>query len=242
MEKGATLPGSRWFRIWEVVAALGLVLACVLLGVGVTIALWAVGAFLAALLLLTFRASHPAETGLGDGFTLCATVTQAGAFGAAFVACCAFATLSPGLALILVTLATASSPFLRQSIRRIPRGRAGDDVIPNAAGDHTPPPAPSERAAVASPSLRRVCDPVGAPCLTNEELCHTWRRTFLLLQQDVDPAATAALVSIRQGCLDEMERRNPDGLQAWLASGARAAGSPEKFLTAPTDDGQPEVA
>jgi hypothetical protein len=30
--------------------------------------------------------------------------------------------------------------------------------------------------------------------------------------------------------LDELERRNPDGLMAWLASGARAAADPSRYV------------
>ncbi|MEU4287224.1 hypothetical protein AB0E63_03300 [Kribbella sp. NPDC026596] len=35
---------------------------------------------------------------------------------------------------------------------------------------------------------------------------------------------------IRQRCLDVLERRDPDGLHAWLASAASAGGDPNRFL------------
>jgi len=37
-------------------------------------------------------------------------------------------------------------------------------------------------------------------------------------------------VEQRQLYLDEFERRNPTGLAEWLASGARAAGDPTRFI------------
>jgi hypothetical protein len=44
------------------------------------------------------------------------------------------------------------------------------------------------------------------------------------------------VVAQRQVYLDEMERRSPSGLRAWLESGARAAGGPERFLGKRRDD------
>ncbi|MEU4196842.1 hypothetical protein AB0E69_33415 [Kribbella sp. NPDC026611] len=35
----------------------------------------------------------------------------------------------------------------------------------------------------------------------------------------------------RQRCLDELERRDPEGLNAWLGSTASAAGDPSYCLT-----------
>lgn len=37
----------------------------------------------------------------------------------------------------------------------------------------------------------------------------------------------------RQRCLDELERRDPDGLHACLSSPASAAGDPRRFLDGP---------
>ncbi len=37
-------------------------------------------------------------------------------------------------------------------------------------------------------------------------------------------------MTLRQGCLDELERRHPSALHAWLDSGARASEGPERFL------------
>jgi hypothetical protein len=43
-------------------------------------------------------------------------------------------------------------------------------------------------------------------------------------------AARLRIVARRQTYLDELERRAPAQLGAWLAAGARAAGDPSKFI------------
>jgi hypothetical protein len=39
-----------------------------------------------------------------------------------------------------------------------------------------------------------------------------------------------SIVEARRDYIDELERRSPHGLMAWLASGARAAGDPSRFI------------
>jgi hypothetical protein len=63
------------------------------------------------------------------------------------------------------------------------------------------------------------------------ELVRDWRRSYVALEQASDSATKMALVQARQEFLDELERRNPDGLHEWLESGARAAGDPTKFMS-----------
>ena len=67
------------------------------------------------------------------------------------------------------------------------------------------------------------------PELTDSALCQLWRHTFWELQSEVEPAAVLVLVATRQACVDELERRNPAAVKAWLESGARAWVGPEKF-------------
>jgi hypothetical protein len=50
------------------------------------------------------------------------------------------------------------------------------------------------------------------------------------LRDAATPAARLHLVELRQHCLDELERRDPAGLSAWLASTASAGGDPSRFL------------
>jgi hypothetical protein len=80
-------------------------------------------------------------------------------------------------------------------------------------------------------------DPVAMPhrpaptAMNVEELCWAWRRSYVRLQSCRTVAEVVQVVAERQQCLDEMERRNPGGLSAWLESGARAAGDPTRYVT-----------
>jgi hypothetical protein len=79
--------------------------------------------------------------------------------------------------------------------------------------------------------------------MTDAELCHAWRRSFVALQQARGLHLRALVVQTRQLLLDEVDARHPAGLQAWLGSGARAAGGPDRFI-GPTGggSGHPEAA
>ena len=66
--------------------------------------------------------------------------------------------------------------------------------------------------------------------LDDAAVCLAWRTSYLALQRLSSSASRLRLVQRRQHCLDELERRNPNGFAAWLASGARAAGDPSKYI------------
>jgi hypothetical protein len=70
----------------------------------------------------------------------------------------------------------------------------------------------------------------GWSVITTAELCQQWHESYEALQQAVTPAARLRIVTARQHCLDELERRDPEGLSAWLSSRASAAGDPSRFL------------
>lgn len=69
--------------------------------------------------------------------------------------------------------------------------------------------------------------------LTTAELCRQWQDSYQALREAPTLALRLQIIEAREHCLDELERRNPDGLQAWLASAASAAGDPSRFLTGP---------
>lgn len=66
--------------------------------------------------------------------------------------------------------------------------------------------------------------------LTNATLCALWQSSHGRLRTCRNAAAEAGVVQLRQLYLDELERRDPEGLGAWFASGAYADGSPLPFL------------
>lgn len=71
---------------------------------------------------------------------------------------------------------------------------------------------------------------LGESTTTTAQLCRQWHDSFEDLQNAPTPAARLRIVKARQQCLDELERRDPDGLNAWLSSTASAAGDPSRFV------------
>lgn len=66
--------------------------------------------------------------------------------------------------------------------------------------------------------------------LSDEELCLAWRRSFQLLAAAPSAQARLTVVEERQRYLDELYRRSPEGVAAWLAAGARASGNPLPYV------------
>jgi hypothetical protein len=71
-------------------------------------------------------------------------------------------------------------------------------------------------------------DPALRP-LSNDELCAAWCASFTALRE-ATPSQALQIVQARQRYLDELERRDPVGLHAWIASSASAGGDPRRFL------------
>lgn len=64
--------------------------------------------------------------------------------------------------------------------------------------------------------------------LSIEELCSVWGETTTTLAQGAGPRDRQAVAEVRRICLDEFERRNPDGFQRWIEAGA--SGDPSSYL------------
>lgn len=105
-------------------------------------------------------------------------------------------------------------------------------VVPDESGA-----APSESASGTDPSPAGVVVEPDEPemdpaveAMDDAALCLAWRMSYLALERPLPFASRLRWVERRQECLDELERRNPSGFSAWLASGARAAGDPSKYI------------
>lgn len=73
-------------------------------------------------------------------------------------------------------------------------------------------------------------DPQSARRLSTADLCAAWRISLHALACAPDTQARIHVVSARQVYLDEMERRSPAAVQAWLAADALAAQTPDWYL------------
>jgi hypothetical protein len=69
--------------------------------------------------------------------------------------------------------------------------------------------------------------------LSVEELCRVWRESAAAIHRTTDARDRETVAEVRRLCLDELERRNPDGFRRWLDAGAPA--DPGAFLLPKTD-------
>jgi len=135
--------------------------------------------------------------------------------------------------LVAGLLAVSSPPVLRRILSRSPqRPRPGQQPNPPRVALPSRPssqaPASAEPAPIPPPPRPRtpLCH-----SLSDAELCWRWRTSFTALQHTVSPGERLRLITTRSELLDELARRDPEGFQRWLDSGARAASDPARFLT-----------
>ena len=89
------------------------------------------------------------------------------------------------------------------------------------------PLAPSFRIGSAG-SARTVLPPVRI--LSSRSLGEEWLRTTALLDAAPEPHTREAVAARRASVLDELERRDPEGVARWLALGTDRGGNPAEFL------------
>jgi hypothetical protein len=204
-----------WWNIWRVLTSVG---------IGIAVLEWSPWATVACLAVVTIcvvlaqQFVWPAHLlGVREATSWRNTVPRALCVSVCVVAELAVTAASAPLGLLTVLLFTLTSPWL---MHRLPRRRREPSVL--EARPHGPPVAdpPAEPTAAADRTIEALDD---------SELCRLWRGTFWELHTDAPQEAVLAMVALRQRCLDEMEQRNPAAVRAWLNSGARASGGPEKF-------------
>ena len=71
---------------------------------------------------------------------------------------------------------------------------------------------------------------IHAETLSIDELCVAWTQSCSALR-GASPAQALRFVEARQRYLDELERRDPAGVRAWLATAASAAGDPSPYIS-----------
>lgn len=167
------------------------------------------------------RRGSALERGVTAGLGVGALVAAAGTLGplALPLGLLACLTSPPAFRLLCSTIPEAHPPRPRLRRPRVPRP---GPVVPSAPV--------VEVSALALRSAVQVLD--------DYQLCHGWRASYTCLVLAPTAAERLELVHVRQAYLDEMERRHPAGLRAWLDSGARAAGDPSRHLHLPGAPGE----
>lgn len=128
---------------------------------------------------------------------------------------------APGVALLL--LVHLGSPATPGRVRALVHRSRQLAVPPSEEG---------ASAAAASWGPARVVDrtPLEIPeHMSDADLCLAWESSTVALRGCRSVQARAGIVRARQACLDELERRQPDAMREWLASGDLDA-SPARFL------------
>lgn len=84
--------------------------------------------------------------------------------------------------------------------------------------------------ACASPEYAYL-PPVADPrLLSDEELCHAWCTSFAAVSTAASARRLKVVSQERRSYLDELERRHPRAVEAWLAGPATANGNPMPYL------------
>lgn len=141
-----------------------------------------------------------------------------------------FSRVVPALGLLVVVTAGLSSPALVGHVVRLARRPRNAQTDGGAAGTTLEEPRP-EAVDEDSLTLPEAMGPLQG--LDDLQLCRLWRESFWVLRRPAPPVTVLCLVALREACLDELERRDAVALHAWLDSGARASGGPEKYLAHP---------
>lgn len=155
------------------------------------------------------------------------------AWGLVGVGIMGLATLTGALVLVLVLGLTACSPAAVVWGRRLwfwqrATPETGEPIATGfgSAPGVIEPPLPT----AVSVAAEKSGVPPDLESLDDAAVCRAWRASFVALQQQMHFETRLRLVSRRQEYLDALERRNPSGFAAWMASGARAAGDPSKYI------------
>jgi len=66
--------------------------------------------------------------------------------------------------------------------------------------------------------------------LSDHDLCLAWESSSRALRRCATTEARLDVVRVRQACLDELERRQPEAVRAWVLAGADPDASPARYL------------
>lgn len=230
MVRISTQRSGRWFawlNWWTCLCLPAFGFAFVMWGAVTTLYVSLAVAFLTTLVLIGIRGERQSPEEPGRTRTL--RIVRIDAFAVvALFSVMMLAQVSGAFWLLLLALMIATSPPAAEWWRRVGAFFAKQD-------QEEAPEEPQETQA-APPAAE-----IPLRELTDIELCYQWRHSFWELDGARTPAERAHIVTQRQRILDELTTRNASAVAAWLASGARASSSPERFFT-DGDSGRPAAA
>jgi hypothetical protein len=208
-----------WTLVWGGLATLGLCVGVAIWTPMTVVVLFVLAAAVAALVTVGHvtdsRSREPARdlTGL--------VISSSATAGLTVTAIAALAASAPSLLWPVLLLAGGTHPWLvGRALRLLRPSRSAVTAVGGLAGD----------------SIAAAVDGVAGPWaseLSDRDLCQAWTKSYDSLRAVTDPALRAGIVTLRQAFLDELERRNPSALSAWLASDASASSSPGRHLAGP---------
>ena len=221
---GATQPSMMWVVMVRASVVLGLLCSGFAVGWGLTLALCAV----VGVLSWSFAAPLMSGTGTEGLWRSCLAGAR---IGVSVTAAVGLIAISAGLAALVVLTFTVTHPAVRRTVSRMLTGKGVGSGKSTTSGHPGSPTAAGAVHTYASSSRAATWARADAEGLTDEELCLAWRQSFLALDSTIDAATRAGLAAARGRYLDELTRRHPREMDAWLTSGARAAGNPLPYLS-----------
>lgn len=213
---------SRWMNAWTGLSLPGVGFAVLVWGPMTVVAIAAIVALLVAMVVGMIE-YHPwsegtrSQTRLGPWtgrIALCAV--------ALVVSTLTWTAISPD-AILFGMLAGVTTPSAVDLVQRVLAPAAKERIASTGIQPET-----VELLTARHVSLRLA---EAAQAMSDQQLCRAWRQSLWTLGVSSTAVEQLAVVLQRQSFLDEMEARHDTALREWLASGARASGGPERFLT-----------
>jgi hypothetical protein len=238
--------GLRYERIWRVavglLATIGVVASLVLVAPATNVVTFLISAFTVGAAYLSLGLARE----LSSAELVSTTTRWAGLGGLVALAISGYAASAGLETVVLLGLIIATSPPVAVRLwpqlaevatgKLEPRPRPSTAPSPRRTAAKKPPPQLASSPVAVAPPIdlpeprylvavaRCLCE------LSDEELCLAWRRSFKQLQTAAGADRRSAMADVRRAYLDELERRQPEAFDAWIASGARAAGDPARFF------------
>lgn len=208
-----------WLGVCVTVCAIGIWIACAVVP-GACLGLVGVAAVMGAF--VTFVVLEDAESGPTHTHRGQAMATNAAVAGASVGAFVGFVVVLEGAAFVLALVLAASSPAALRGGWSLCRGAISSPNFRWASLVTGMAYAGADYAAAVVPRLDE---------LTDEQLCEAWRQTCDALAAAPSAPATSRIVRERADYVEELTRRSPMGVTAWLVAGPVAVRDPLRFIT-----------